>query len=211
MPKPTTNADQQFLLRLNRLGDCTIQDLCDDLSVTATAVRQRLKRLMATGCVERDRVHGDRGRPYFLYRITPVGMRKLGDDYRELALLLWRELKQIGNTDVRGQLMSRLREALVTRYGPSMTDRPLGERFRSLQQALDRQGFQVDVVERKRGTAMLPVLREHNCPYHELAAEDSSICDLEQSVFEEVLGVPVTLTQCCRDGASSCEFEPVLT
>ncbi len=210
MPNPADNADQQFLSRLNRLGDCTVQDLCDDLSVTATAVRQRLKRLMTAGCIERDRVPGSRGRPYYIYRVTPLGMRQLGDDYPELALLLWRELKQIADSDIRVRLMTRLRDALVTRYGPAATGQPLGERFLSLQQSLDRQGFQVDVGERERGAETLPVLREHNCPYHDLAAEDSSICDLEQSVFEELLGVPMTLTQCCRDGDPCCEFEPVL-
>ncbi len=210
MPRSINNADQQFLSRLNRLGDCTIQNLCDDLGVTATAVRQRLKRLLTLGCIERDQVRGDRGRPYYVYRVTSLGLRELGNDYRELALLLWRELSHIEESDVRGRLMSRLRSALVTRFGPKSVDRPLLERFRSLGQSLDEQGFQVDVDERNHGATTLPVLRAYSCPYHELAAEDSSICDLEQSVFEAVLGVPVTLSQCCRNGASCCEFEPVL-
>ena len=205
------NADRQFLVRLNRLGSCTVQDLCDDLSVTATAVRQRLARLMSTGSVERETVHADRGRPYHVYRASTAGRRQLGDDYDQLAPLLWRELRQLQDRDLRSRLMSRLRDALVKRYGSASAGAPLAERFQHLQQELHRQGFQVDLDEREHGDELLPVLRGHSCPYHELASEDSSICDLEQSVFEEVLGVPVTLTQCCRDGHSCCEFEPVLT
>jgi predicted ArsR family transcriptional regulator len=202
-------ADNAFLTRLNRLGACTVQELCDDLNVTATAVRQRLTRLLSAGLVEREAVPAGRGRPSHVYRITGAGRRHLGDDYGELARLLWREMKQIEDAEIRSRLLSRLRDALVERYGAAPTGTPLGERFQHLQGALARQGFQVDVDERQRGDELLPVLREHNCPYHDLAAEDSLICHLEQSVFEEVLGTPVALIQCCRDGHSCCEFEPV--
>jgi len=202
-------ADGQFLARLNRLGKCTVQDLCDDLGVTATAVRQRLTRLMSLGLVERDTAPADRGRPHHVYRVTEAGRRQLGDDYGELARLLWREVRQIDDAELRTRLMARLREALVERYGGARGEASLGDRFRRLKQTLEPQGFEVDVDERQRGDELLPVLREHSCPYHDMAAEDSSICELEQSVFEEVLGVPVVLTQCCRDGHSCCEFEAV--
>ena len=38
--------DREFLDRLHRLRAATVQELCDDLGVTATAVRQRLTRLL---------------------------------------------------------------------------------------------------------------------------------------------------------------------
>ncbi len=211
MRTSTETSDQQFLARLNRRGECTVHDLCADLGVTATAVRQRLSRLLVDRLVEREAIPGSRGRPSHVYRVTPSGRRQLGDDYRELAPLLWREVRNIEDENVRTQLMTRLRQALVNRYGSASSSAPLTERFQHLQQALHREGFQVDLDERLQGTEWLPILREHSCPYHELAVEDSSICELEQSVFEDVLGVPVTLTQCCRDGGDCCQFEPVLT
>lgn len=205
------NADRQFLARLNRLGERTVQELCAELSVTATAVRQRLSRLLSAEYVEREKVPAERGRPYHVYRVTPAGRRQLGDDYGELAPLLWREIQRIDDDGVRQQLWVRLREALVARYGASIPESTLAEKFHHLQQALDLQGFQVDCEQLEKGNDLLPVLREHSCPYHELASNDSSICDLEQSVFSEVLGVPLELTQCCRDGDACCQFEPVLS
>ena len=53
----------------------------------------------------------------------------------------------------------------------------------------------------------LPVLREHWCPYYELASSDRQVCELERQVFEEVLGSQVTRTSCCLDGDACCEFE----
>jgi hypothetical protein len=36
------------------------------------------------------------------------------------------------------------------------------------------------------------------------------MCELEQSVFGEVLGVRLSLSRCCHDGDNYCEFEPDL-
>jgi predicted ArsR family transcriptional regulator len=68
---------------------------------------------------------------------------------------------------------------------------------------LRERGFQVESDE----SGLLPVLRESNCPYYELAAEDPGICEMEQAVFRRALNADVRLTRCCLDGHSCCEFE----
>ncbi|NOX53936.1 MAG: hypothetical protein GXP27_05750, partial [Planctomycetes bacterium] len=50
-------------------------------------------------------------------------------------------------------------------------------------------------------------LRENNCPYPDLANRDPSICQLEQEVFQQILGEDVVLAECCRDGGQYCEFQ----
>jgi predicted ArsR family transcriptional regulator len=76
-------------------------------------------------------------------------------------------------------------------------------RLTELAAALQERGFQVESDNR----GLLPVLRENNCPYYELASEDPRICELEQAVFRKVLNADVKLTQCCLDGHSCCEFQ----
>lgn len=216
----TDPADIQFLRRLRRLGSASIQQLCAALGVTATAVRQRISRLQASGYVDRETIRAERGRPYHVYRVTSEGVRQLGDDYGELARILWKELREIEDTDVRTRLLGRIRQALVERYrfeeqteGNIPEDGRTGrlvDRFEQLRAVLAREGFAVEVETQAGDEGSLPVLREHFCPYHDLAAEDRSMCELEQSVFGEVLGVPVALSRCCQDGDSFCEFEPAI-
>jgi predicted ArsR family transcriptional regulator len=74
--------------------------------------------------------------------------------------------------------------------------------MQQLQAAMVERGFDVEV----QTTRQLPILRENSCPYHELASSDPAICELEQSVFGELLGADVELTKCCLDGHSCCEF-----
>ena len=196
--------DGQFLQQLHQSGGSTVQELCESEGVTATAIRQRLSRLRQLGFIERHTVRTGRGRPHHAYRVTDAGQQELGDNYTELALLLWDELHGIEDPAVRERVTNRVRDALVRRYGASVQGISLQERFRELGTTLQGRGFRVEVDV----TGSLPLLRETNCPYHELALRDSSICELEQHVFEQLLGTPLKLASCCRDGHSCCEFHP---
>ena len=63
-----------------------------------------------------------------------------------------------------------------------------------------------------RATGAQPVLKQHSCPYYELAEVDHAICALERKMFEKVLGRSLRLSQCRLDGHRSCDFEakPIL-
>ena len=198
--------DREFLAELRKSGRSTIQSLCDRQGVTATAIRQRLTRLQALGLISRDASKGERGRPSHSYVVTTDGLRELGDNYRDLALMLWDEITQIDEDHVRARLIGRLRDRLVQQYGRDVQSTSLVERFEELRGLLTTLGFDVELSQ--RNGELLPILRENNCPYHDLASRDASICDLEQTVFSEVLGVPMERTQCCRDGDQCCEFSP---
>ena len=196
--------DRSFLAELRKQGAATIHVLCDRLGVTATAIRQRLTRLQAQGLISREQTKGDRGRPSHTYVVTTEGLRELGDNYRDLALMLWDEITRIDEDEVRAKLIGRVRDRLVQQYGRDVRASSLAERFEELRGLLTTLGFDVEVSH--SDGELLPILRENNCPYHDLASRDASICDLEQTVFSEVLGVPVQRTQCCRDGDQCCEF-----
>lgn len=204
MKTAAEQSDEQFLQQLHQAGGATVHDLCESAGVTATAVRQRLLRLQNQGLIERRTVRSGRGRPHHAYQVTDAGRRQLGDNYSELAQLLWNELHRIEEPAVRQHVTNRIREALVVRYGSSVRGDSLSERFGELKNSLAERGFRVEVDF----VGSLPVLRETNCPYQELSQRDSGICELEQQVFERVLGTPLKLASCCRNGHACCEFHP---
>ena len=195
--------DRQFLDQLHRMGTSTVRGICECMGVTATAVRQRLTRLQAVDLVSRELVRTGRGRPHFCYHVSSVGLQCLGDNYLDLAQILWREVKSIEEHDVRNRVVQRVREALVARYGRVVNAESVGERLDQLKSSLVERGFDVETDY----SGELPVLRENNCPYQELATLDTSICELEQEVFEEIVGNRMELTQCCLEGNYCCEFQ----
>ena len=197
--------DRQFLDRLHRMDASTVPEICAEIGVTATAVRQRLNRLQGLGFVARETIRCGRGRPHHVYRVTDAGLRKLGDNYADLAMILWNEVKNIEPIEVRARVLDRVHTAFADRYSRMVQGKSLHDRFDQLRAALVERGFDVEVDN----SGPLPILREINCPFPEMASQDSTICELERDVFQRVLGVDVELTQCCLDGSNCCEFQPV--
>ena len=197
------SGDRDFLRRLHRRESATVQELCDDLGVTATAIRQRLGRLVAAGHVGRREVREGRGRPRHAYSVTERGLRELGDNYSELAAVLWDELRNIPDGRVRRAIFDRIQDTLAERYGRGVDGRTVRERIEQLRRRLAENGFDVEIDAQGR----LPILRENNCPYYDLASADPAICELEQRVFERVLGTTLALTHRCVAGHHCCEFQ----
>ena len=195
--------DQMFLDRLHKMCGGTIQEICDAIGVTATAIRQRLARLEGHGLVVRELVRAGRGRPHHVYRVSDEGLRHLGENYRELALVLWRALHQVTDSAAKTAIMNSVREGLVREYGRVSISGSLPDRMQQLRDELNSHGFDVEFDD----AGQLPVLRENSCPYQDLATADPSICAMEAQVFRQILNADVELTQCCLDGHGSCEFQ----
>jgi predicted ArsR family transcriptional regulator len=197
--------DRQFLEVLHKIGSATVQRICDEMEVTATSIRQRLSRLQVHGFVDRVAVRKGRGRPHHCYQVTDAGLKELGDNYSDLAMIVWSELQNIEDSTVRTDVLRRVKDSFIQRYGNLVHGKSLLERMEQLKLAMVERGFDVELDL----SGPLPILRENNCPYHDLANADSRICELEQEVFQSVLGVDVNLSQCCLDGHHCCEFEAV--
>jgi len=194
--------DQEFLEQLHRMCGGSVQEICDAVGVTATAVRQRLTRLEGDELVVRETVKSGRGRPRHVYRVSDAGLRHLGENYRDLALVLWRAIHQVDNSAVRASLLSAVQDEFVQKYGRVNSSGPLENRVQQLQEQLVSQGYDFEFD----AEAGLPVLRETSCPYQDLATLDPSICEMESDVFSRILNADVSLTQCCLDGHAHCEF-----
>ncbi|MEO0529224.1 MAG: winged helix-turn-helix transcriptional regulator [Planctomycetota bacterium] len=208
--------DRLLLDHLRRNRCASVGELGELLGVTATAIRQRLTRLMAEGLIERqvhkpDGADGEkrvgRGRPSYDYRLTERGRQAVGDNYHDLAEVLWEEIRAIDDIAVRRGLIKRLADRMADRYAGQVGGDDLAERMRNLMQLMGERELPVDVDE----SGQLPVLTLLACPYPQLAEQDRSICAVEKAMISEVLGQGVKLSECRLDGGGCCSFEPSAT
>ncbi len=178
-----------------------IGDLAAALGVTATAVRQRLDRLMRSGLVERTSVSQPRGRPSHAYSLTEQGRRQGGDNFRDLALVLWREIRGVKEPSVRQGLLSRIGTAMADLYRHDVQGETAGDRLRSVAEIMRQRDISCGIEQ-----VGLPVLASYSCPYPDLAETDRSICAAERLMLQDLVGAPVALSECRLDGGSCCRF-----
>ncbi len=218
--EPLRLIDRQ-LLRVFRGGrSLGISELIDALGVTATAIRQRLQRLLEAGLIQRRKVIAGRGRPAFDYCLTVQGQRQSGADPTDLTEAMWQEILALADTDLRKGILSGVAKRLGRSYADRITasaadadaDLSLGEKMRLLSGALAGQQVDTRSGASRGGTANLPLLNICVCPYPVLrdAAQDRSMCQLETEIFSEALGAPVELSSCVLDGDASCHFVPAV-
>ncbi|MBX7169122.1 MAG: MarR family transcriptional regulator [Pirellulales bacterium] len=201
-------SDSTVIDLLRKEGALGVSDLAAALDVTATAVRQRLMRLMSQGLVERESsAKAGRGRPSHRYRLTEKARRRAGTNFADLAMVLWHELGVDQEPAARALLMRRVAKALATHYLKEVQGASSEERMQAISTLFGHRDVPF-TVDRANG---LPVLRAHDCPYPDLADQDRTICELERLVFSELLAAGVELSQCRLDGQPCCQFEPRLS
>lgn len=201
-------SDETIVDYLRRQGSATVGDLVDFTGVTATAVRQRLMRLMDEGRVARTQADQTRrGRPTHRYELTLTGVRSAGTNYDALAVALWDEVRNLRDPEVRQGLLRRLSERLAAACSEQVTGESSTARMASLAQLMveRRLPFVVDTKDGPNG--QLPVLTALACPYPDLAERDRSVCAMEKLMFSSVVGEPLRLSACRLDGDSCCTFE----
>ena len=202
----TESSDRSLLDIIRRHGPLTVNDLAGHLHVTATAIRNRLTRLVGSGMVERKTEHGGRGRPRHVYQASVEAHKKLGQNYADLAAVLWDEMMwTVEDRKLRRLLFGRITDRLADLYRSQVSGDEWEGRLVQLGNLLHGRGIEAEVT-RGEG-ASLPVLKQHSCPYYALAEVDRAVCAMERKMFEKVLGRGLRISQCRLDGHRSCDFE----
>ena len=207
---PSDIAILDLLRKSDTLG---IVQLAELMQVTATAVRQRLTRLMAQGYIDRVTTRAGRGRPSHRYALTEKGKRKTGANFADLAMALWQEVRAIKDPEVRTGLLQRIARRLADQYADRVTGETIEEKMQALADVFNdyRVPFTVEPAQAAVGPAhegkRLPVLTALACPYPTLAEQDRSVCAMERMLFSEALGENVKLSKCRLDGDACCSFE----
>ena len=200
------SSDRELLDLIRRSGPLTVAEMTESLGVTGTAIRNRLARLLGSGLVVRQAEHQARGRPRHTYQVSVEAQKRLGQNYTDLALALWEEMMSaVADRKLRRLMFTRVTDRLAEIYRNQVSGREWEGRLVQLTHVLHDRGVEAEVARESGGA--IPILRQHSCPYYELAEADRAICALERKMFEKVLGRSLRLSQCRLDGDRFCDFQ----
>jgi predicted ArsR family transcriptional regulator len=175
---------------------------------------------MGQGLIERGSSPQGRGRPSHRYALTEKARRQAGNNFSDLALVLWDEIRGVKDQEIRRGLLERIASAMANMYRDQVKGATLAARMDSLAQLFGERRVPVSIDRETHATCptapvgqtedenvRLPMLTVAECPYPELAEKDRGICAVEKMLFAKLLERPVRLSQCRLDGHSCCQFE----
>ena len=205
MANGNATADADVLNLLADAGPLAISDIVQHFAVTRTAVHERLLRLMAESLVDRELVRGGRGRPSYRYGLSRKARKLAGNNFADLAAVLWREVLRIEDSRHRQRVVSRMAAALKALYADAIYGTTLKARMESLRELLEKRRIRCDVDTR----GGVPTFTLRNCPYLDLAVGRlAPYARWKRCCFSQLLGDEVVLAQCRLDGHACCQFGP---
>lgn len=198
--------DRDLLMALRSVEVAGVGELTKILKVTATAVRQRVERLLELGLIQREKIVSGRGRPTFKYQLTQDGLRRTSVNATKLAEAMWQEIIALEDEQIRKDLISSVASRLGKQIASeiSFNDASFEMKMQLLSQSMASSQMDTTV----KTSSSLPVLDIGTCPYPSLTSvsDDREMCRMEERMISEALGQAVHLSSCRLDGDSCCQF-----
>ena len=195
---------REILDLLKRSGEADTETIGGKLGITPSGTRQHMVALQGDGLVTHRNDRDGRGRPKYIYALTPAGDALFPRNYVDLAneLLQYVEdedpelLQRI--FDRRGQ--RRLERARTRTAGLSFYDT-----VKIVAQILDEDGYLADFEEQPDGAFLIT---EHNCAVLAVAQRYRHACSTELAFLQAILpNATVTRIAHRLNGAHVCSYE----
>lgn len=180
-----------------------VEDLAEELGITAAAVRRHLDNLRADGMVDVRSVRQATGRPYYAYHATERAIAPIPAAYADL---LERMLRSLGEQDeVIATVMTSVAESLAARHRGEMVpglDGDTQERVAQVTQSLRQDGILESWSAEQDGFHLV----NNQCPYHKAAEISKLPCESDRKAIELLLGLDVEQLNRIVDGSPICEY-----
>jgi predicted ArsR family transcriptional regulator len=200
---------QQLLALLKKSGSLSIEAAANSLSIASMTARQHLMGLEKDGFVAAEKSRGFKGRPHYLYFLTPKGDELFPRRYDLFAQVLLEEVGELKSDDVQLLTPDEKRSLIVQRTADRLADR---YRFQVQGRALeDRVAAVTDVLHLIGGFAEweraddVYEIRDYNCVFARLVQETHSGCEWHVRLITRLLQWPVAheliadgRVHCCR-------------
>lgn len=197
----TTRHTIMMLLKMK--GPLTIGALAEELGITEMGVRRHVLQLEQESLAKTKVVRQAMGRPLHVYSLTETAEEYFPKSYHNLALELLRELDNGSGLDAVNILFEGRRRRMLAQYAPMMEHLNLEERVAELSSIQNAGGYMAEWNPEEDGSY---VIREYNCPIHQVAIQYRKACQCEQSLFEELLDAKVTRNECMAEGGQCCRY-----
>jgi predicted ArsR family transcriptional regulator len=199
-----TSTRREIINILRTGGPLTVGELGDRLGITHVAVRRHLTSLERDGLVSSVQERLPMGRPTRVYSLTETADDLFPKKYGALTLEILDFLND-ANADMVNSFFAARGRNFINKYGPEVSKgATLEERVARLSDVQVGNGYLAD-WDRAEDEAL--VLKEFNCPVHQVSRKYPQACEHELTFFRTVLGTEnVERVECIAKGGSCCRY-----
>ncbi len=199
-----TSTRREIINILRTVGPLTVGELGERLGITHVAVRRHLTSLERDGLVTSVQERLPMGRPTRVYSLTEAADSLFPKKYGAFTLELLDFMSQQGEELVEAFFANR-GTSMVDKYGPEVkAGQSLEERVARLTEVQQANGY---LAEWEQGEDNLLVLKEFNCPVHQVSKKYPHACHHELEFFKTVLGTDqVERVECIAKGGQCCRY-----
>ena len=192
---------------LKRQGSMSVDALAGELAISKVAVRRHLEQLEEQGFVLHCAERCERGRPRYLYSLTPEGNGLFPDTSSAFACDLLDEVVRTFGEGAVGSLFANQATALIESLNRDLDGSDFDTRVRAIADLYNERGYVADLERLEDGSYRIV---EHNCPIRGVAERFPQVCFEELRVYAEVTGARVEKGDCrIASGGVACEYRIV--
>lgn len=194
---------QQTLLRhlLYSNQGLTLDQLADLLGISRNAVKQHISVLEKMDCIESRMLPSGGGRPSRAYTLTDAGMEIFPKQYALFSTMLLKTISEsIKDTELVNLLASIGHDlALPFKERVQHSDNKIEEVINIMEEL----GYEARQFSSKNKPTEIIA---KNCVFHDLAKENSAVCELDRSLISSLLDATIEQKECMVKGGESCRF-----
>lgn len=198
----------QILEILRERGDATVNQIVRDLTkqrgelITAVTVRHHLSKLQEDGFVTMPQMQhrSTPGRPRHIYTLTGSGETVFPNNYQQLSKNLIRVIENRIEPDEVNVIIEDVVNIMAEEAGEITGTLP--ERLEAVVTYLNNHGYEARWAHHEEGF----VLETLNCPYHQVAQQTDTLCNMDMKLIARMLGVVPRLLSHISDGCETCAY-----
>lgn len=194
------NTRERILRLVVERREARVEELADELGISAAAVRRHLDNLRADGLVSVRTVKQATGRPYYCFVPTDAAIEAMQHTYVDL---LQRLLQCLGEREeVASAVAAAVAEAVAARHRGEVAAADPIARVAEVTESLRREG----ILDSWRAEADGIHLVNAVCPYRQVAEHSRLPCESDRRAIELLLGTTVEQIHRIVDGGQVCEY-----
>ncbi len=196
------NLEKKIIHLLKLKGPLSPNEIAQKLEISKTCAYSHISSLEEKDFLEKRLFKTKVGRPGYKFILTERGINSFNDDGCFVGDLLHFMVKTDNKSIISEFLKNKYANDLV-KYETTIAPGSVTERAEQLATLRADDGYMATLVKKSENEIHI---EQANCPIYKMAKIDHTACELEKTMFGELLGKEVRIGQKQTGGFGVCRF-----